>query len=121
MIPACLFVHAAFTSAPATVTAGSSFTLSVSDFNTGTACIPVLSFGGAYLHALPVPGITGRSLVDLTTIVQVGLGTTPATFPLSIPNVLGLEGMQLTAQSLLFSPGGTSSIVTSMPSLISVR
>lgn len=119
MIPACLGVQVVTTTAPAVVTAGTTFQLAVADFNGGAACIPVLSFGGGYVHALP--GIVGRILVDVTTMVQVGVGTTPATFSLTIPNVLGLEGIQLTAQSLVFSPGGTSSVVTSMPALISVR
>jgi hypothetical protein len=119
MIPACLDVLAAFTAAPPVVLLGGSFTIDVSDFYGGGACIAALSFGGAFLHS--VPGINGRVLLDLATATAIGAAALPAALPITIPSVPALAGVQLTAQSLVLSPSGTPAAVTSTPALISVR
>jgi len=119
MIPACVLEMIAVTAAPAVVAPGAPFQIDVADFAGGALCMLFVSLGTEYRHALP--GVVGRILLDLSTSMTLGIGITPAVFPVTVPGNAGLAGLQLVAQSAVFSPNGWPVTVTSWPAFLSVR
>jgi hypothetical protein len=118
-IPACTTATAGFTSGPNVVPNGTGFVAVVSDFNVGTFSALGMSVGSSYL--VGVPGVMGRVLLEPTSTVTIGFGSTPVGFAILVPANPALAGMQLTLQGTLFNPGGSPFAVMATPLFVSIR
>jgi hypothetical protein len=119
MVPACIDLLAFPVAAPSVVVNGSTFQVVVGDLFPGGPALLFTSFGSDHLPS--VPGLFGRSMLDLATATVIGVGTTPAAFPLTVPLNPSLAGLQLTAQAVVTSGSGTPVTGTSEPRFISIR